>query len=101
FILATLLLPKSYSHLGVPLSIIINVISFLIIHVLENKGFVMARCIQTTIEVSTLWQPQVKTILKKLLELLPTPSNIAAYSRDKVNIYGAPYILFGVLFAIN
>lgn len=94
FVITNLLLPKAHSHLGVPISIVVNAISFLVIHLVENGKIVMVdrKLNQGSI---LLVQGENKSILKHIL------SNIRKYSKRRISQYGAPYTLFGIFYAIN
>lgn len=97
FILTTLYLPGSYKHLGVPISIVINTISFLIFHMIENEGIAMAdRGTRPKTNLLT-----ISKVMKLIKRYFPTPSNIIQCSQQRVKQYGAPYILFGIFYAIN
>ncbi|MHB9147060.1 MAG: sodium:solute symporter family protein [Candidatus Amoebophilus sp.] len=100
FVFISWLLPIAYGHLAVPISILSNGITFFSMHVIKNKGFAIAKQLQSTIEVNMRWQLRSRPILAKLKQFLPTPTNLLAYSRNKVDMYGAPYVLFGVLFQL-
>jgi len=98
FLCASWLLPKAHSHLAVPFSIIINGLTFLCIHFLKNKGIAI---INRADETESIWKPQRKALWSTLKAIIPTPQRIVAYSQEKVALYGAPYILFGIFCAIN
>lgn len=100
FAITTLLLPKSHSPLGMPISIVVNAISFLIIHLIQNGKIVMVD--RSAYESSNaLEKPHPKSIQKWLGHYLPNLSNIIQYSQERIKQYGAPYILFGIFYGIN
>jgi Na+/proline symporter len=100
FAITTLLLPKSHSHLGMPISIVANAISFLIIHFIQNGKIVMVD--RSTYEVyNTLVKPHHRSIQKWFRYHLLNLSNIIQYSQNRIKEYGAPYILFGIFYGIN
>jgi Na+/proline symporter len=101
FVCISWLLPGADNHLTVPLSILANGFTFFGIHLIKHKGFYIENNIYPTIQINMLWHPRRKTLLKWLKRCLPTPARIIAYSRNKVDKYGAPYKLFGIFFAIN
>ncbi|MHB9147058.1 MAG: sodium:solute symporter family protein [Candidatus Amoebophilus sp.] len=100
FIITTFYLPKSQAHLGVPISIVVNAISFFIVHLIQNRGVAM---VDRNHSESSRIIPSAgsKTIQDQLKSYIPTLSNIIRYSQQRVRQYGAPYILFGIFFTIN
>ncbi|OJW71510.1 MAG: hypothetical protein BGO68_04060 [Candidatus Amoebophilus sp. 36-38] len=98
FICSSWLLPGSYNHLAVPISILVNGLTLVILHVIKNKGFAI---INRSEKTERLWKPHRKAFLSTLKAILPTPKRIVAYSQEKVALYGAPYILFGIFCIIN
>ncbi|MHB9147586.1 MAG: sodium:solute symporter family protein [Candidatus Amoebophilus sp.] len=98
FSLCEYLLPANQDHYTVLITIAANGITFFGLHLIKNRGFVIVN--RTTL-TETLWKPKRKTFLDILKAALPTPKRIIAYSQNKVALYGAPYILFGVFCVIN
>jgi Na+/proline symporter len=98
FIIATYCLPIPHKHLGVVISIIVNGLTLVIVHIIKNRGFIF---IDRSHGKQIIWQPPSKGLLANLKHLLPTPQHILQYSKDKIAHYGAPYVLFGFFFVIN
>ena len=98
FAVTSWLLPAAYGHLAVPISILVNGITFFCIHVIKNKGFAVANRSTGT---GVLWKPSKKGILTYIKQVIPTPKGIINYSRYQVTKYGAPYMLFGGFFILN
>ncbi len=96
FNIYTWLLPKPYSYLAVPLAIITNGITFLGLHIIQNKGLAI---VERKGEIQ--WRPQDRSILTILKQSMPTPKRIITYSQNRIYKYGAPYTLFGVFFVLN
>jgi len=97
FILSDWLLANVYKHLALPIGITINGVMLFGVHYLKHKKL-------NTIEsytISKYWQPTNKTLYASIKQILPTPHNIINYSKNQVNKYGAPYMLFGGFFVIN
>ena len=96
FSIYTWLLPWPHSYLAVPLAIITNGITFLGLHIIQNKGLAIVER-----EGAVRWRPKRKSILAILKQWVPTPKRIINYSQNSVYKYGAPYTLFGVFFTMN
>lgn len=82
------------------ISVIVNGVSFLLIHYLRNGRFSFVertwREREELKEVATL--PPIKKLLRNTI---PTPRNIINYSIRKVQRYGSNHILFGAFFCLN
>jgi Na+/proline symporter/signal transduction histidine kinase len=98
FVFCKLLLPASKSHFTILITMAANGISFFGMHFIKHKGFAI---VNRTQGKETLWKPHRKALLNSLKAILPTPKRIIAYSQEKVALYGAPYILFGIFCVIN
>ena len=98
FLLAKPLLPAAHEHLVPLISVLINGLVFLGMHVVRNKGFAI---IDRTKPEEYLWHPRRKTFLARLKQWLPIPSNLVQHSQKRIAKYGAPYILLGVFGVIN
>lgn len=98
FISTKLFLPQEKSYLITLICILANGITFFGSHLIKYKGFAIVKREQ---QIDRLWNPKPKAISDVLKSLLPTPKHIIQYSQVKVSQYSAPYILFGVFFAIN
>ncbi|MEM7055480.1 MAG: HD domain-containing protein [Bacteroidota bacterium] len=95
FLLTKFLLPAVQSYFSVLISVVSNGIVFLGIHALHNKGFSI---VNRTEEVDYL-NDRTKDPIAKLKECISMPWRIASYSQRRVAKYGAPYMLFGLVFA--
>ena len=91
-------LPDNLSYLTTLVTIISNGIFFFGMHLYVNKGFAI---VSRKRDKNVIWQPNKQSIYQTLKTFIPTPKGIVRYSQEKTHIYGAPYILFGVFFAIN
>lgn len=97
-ILAKLLIPEEYQYMTSLISVSVNGIMFLGIHIIRNKGFAI---INRTKGESYTWRPKAERWQHKLQTWLPTPKNIVQYSQRQVEKYGAPYVLLGLFGVIN
>lgn len=97
FALTSWLLPLSYCHLAVPISIAVNGIVLFGVHYATHKQLSLAG----NYTLNILRKPKKKALLASIKRILPTPHNIINYSRHQVFKYGAPYMLFGGFFVIN
>ncbi|MEL6539710.1 MAG: HD domain-containing protein, partial [Bacteroidota bacterium] len=97
-LLSGVILPSDQDYLSPLISVIVNGIVFLGIHIVHNKGLAI---VDHADEREYLLRPQRKNIWVQLNQLIPTPARIFNYSRQSVARYGAPYILLGVFCIAN
>ena len=97
-LLAEKLLPETQSNWISVISVVTNGIAFLGTHAVRNRGFVIVSPKQEKIY---LWKPQRKNLVTSAKHWLPTPQRIVQYSQKQVEMYGAPYLLFGLFCCIN
>jgi hypothetical protein len=94
FILANLLFSAEIHHWAYPMSLLVNVLVFFGMHVLQNKGFVVATHVGNK---KLLWRPT----WSGLTAWLPTPGKLLAYSHHKVSRYGTDSTLFALFLSLN
>ncbi|MEL6539591.1 MAG: HD domain-containing protein [Bacteroidota bacterium] len=87
FVLAKLSLPDRLQPLTTLISLFTNAFVFLLVHLVENQGFVLAERSEEA-SLRTSWPIRL-------------PRSLWEYSRQKVTQYGAPYMLFGIFCCIN
>ena len=92
-------LPKQYDHLLLPISIIVNGITFFGTHCILNKGFKVLKTSQDG-ESIFHWSEQPRS-RSTLSTYIPTLKNMVRYSQGRVEKYGAPYILAGIFCCFN
>ncbi len=97
-ILSEWLVPTSYNH-WVPIgSVSVNGILFLGMHAIRNGGFVV---IDKKLGRIHSWGGNYEYLFRLIVNGVPTPSRVIQYSKQRVNRYGAPYILFGIFCCVN
>ncbi|MEL6358390.1 MAG: HD domain-containing protein, partial [Bacteroidota bacterium] len=95
---AKAMLPASHGYLTPFISVIVNGMVFLGMHIVRNKGLVIVKREEA---YEYLLKPRHKSILARLQQLLPTPQRIVRYSQQRVASYGASYTLLGLFCIIN
>ncbi len=86
--------------LAIIISLLVNFISFITAHLIENKKFKFIE--RTWHEEQELGQPTSWNKIKKtLISAIPTPSNILKYSSNAIKRYGSSHVMFGAFFCIN
>ncbi len=100
YVIATIYLPATHSHLSLPISILANGIVFFGMHIVQNKGFSIVQQMQY-VEIDRVWRPKWGRFFQQLALYIPTPSNIVHYSQQRVIKYGAPYLIFGIFCCVS
>jgi SSS family solute:Na+ symporter len=77
-VILTSILPENQSHLAVPISFMVNAISFMVIHCISNKGLVMVLRGEKELGLKRL-QFNKKTFQPKFKSYIPTPSKVMRF----------------------
>ena len=88
FVSAKIQLPASQQHLTMLIGLLVNATVFLSMHVIENQGFALAQ------------RAKEGRLESRHTERRP-PQNLLQWSQQKVDQYGAPYMLFGLFCCVN
>ncbi|XWN35112.1 MAG: HD domain-containing protein [Roseivirga sp.] len=88
------LLPANLGHLAAPIGILTNGLVFFGAHLIQNQGWAVVE--RAKKEKRTPWHPQ-----SKLTDPAFIVGQLLRYSREKVQQYGAPYVLFGIFCSLN
>jgi len=89
FVLSNFFLTADYAHLGIIISIITNMISFLICHYIQNQGFAIVK------------RDKSKCEQKSMEFEIFNPFHLTAYAKTKAEQFGTSYIAFGVFFLVS
>ncbi|MCP3660117.1 MAG: sodium:solute symporter family protein, partial [Bacteroidetes bacterium] len=83
------------------LSILSNMLAYMISHILQNKGIAWVKRAENKKEETKLWIPSPQKILDSIINSIPTPRKIYEYSRFQVMKNGSQNIIFGIYCCIN
>ena len=78
-----------------------NAISYMIFHIIQNKGIAWVKRGEENNKEEKLWIPNTQKIFNALINLIPTPKRIYNYSRNQVMKNGSQNMLFGIYACIN
>ncbi|MCP3659844.1 MAG: hypothetical protein GY830_05820 [Bacteroidetes bacterium] len=86
--------------ISIIISLSVNFISFLGLHILKNKKFTFIE--RTWHEEQELEESiTLKKLKKSVISTIPTPNNILKYCTKTIRRYGSNHIMFGAFFCIN
>ncbi len=98
-------LPLNMKTLAIPIGIISNAIVYMISHILQNKGIAWVKRTESKDgkqkKETKLWIPNPEKILNTIINSIPTPKKIYAYSRFQVMKNGSENMIFGIYCCIN
>lgn len=88
FLSARFLLPIAQQQLAILIAFFTNAVVFLGMHLIVNQGF-------------NLTQRSTETRLESRQSKYSRPRSLLAWSQQKIDQYGAPYMLFGLFCCVN
>jgi hypothetical protein len=94
FIVTNIGFRSAIHHWAYPVSLVVNVLVFLGMHMLQNKGLIVERRMEHKSVLGRLTWPN-------LADWLPTPRKVLAYSHDKLSQYGYNSTLFALFLPLN
>lgn len=98
FVIWNLLIPDELKYLAALASIFVCACSYGIVYKLFGK---VNNIRIASDELDYVITGNFKALLKKVMQLIPTPKNVLAYSQKQVETYGADYHMFGIFCALN
>ena len=102
FLILNRYLPTNMKLLAIPSSMVANILAFLLIHIFENNGIVLASRGQEEVKKKNKkWSPSIDSLMKFIINNFPTPSRLYRYSKESVMKYGSHHILFGIFCCVN
>jgi Na+/proline symporter len=101
FLLSELFLPENFKHLGLLISIFTNGVFFFGTHFAQHNGFVIVHREEGIRKEELLQLHPTRSFFNLLSTCAPTPANIVQYSKNKIEKYGAPYLLFGLFCCVS
>ncbi len=105
FIIASLYLPSKFIYFASPIGTVVNGISFVCFHLIKFKGIAWIKTTENKQgeqkKEKKLWIPNPEKILDSIINSIPTPKKIYAYSRFQVMKNGSENMIFGIYCCIN